>query len=152
MSWNNLRQQAHPQKMQILPGMQGIDDKQKQSNESFTQDELELQWMSMCNRMPQKLSGIAARMKNMNPHITQLPDVEVLAPNEIIKAEMDTIRGSIINTLKLYLHNSSITLTIRVAEQKEREKILTRREQFELMVQQNNAIEKLRERFQLELA
>ena len=152
MSWNNLRQQAHPQKMQILPGTQGTVDKQKDRNEAFTQDELELQWMAMCNRMPQKLSGIAARMKNMNPRITQLPDVEVLAPNEIIKTEMETIRGSIISTLKLYLHNSDITLNIRVAEQKEHEKILTRREQFELMASKNEAIEKLRQRFDLELA
>jgi DNA polymerase-3 subunit gamma/tau len=73
-------------------------------------------------------------------------------PNTIIKEELEQIKGSIINTLKLYLHNNQITLTLRVAAQEEREVILTRREQFELMSNQNPAIERLRKAFDLELA
>jgi DNA polymerase-3 subunit gamma/tau len=150
MSWGNLRQQSK-QKIQVLPSM-GTAEKSTKENEEFSQDELELQWMSMCNRMPQRLSGIAARMKNMNPVITTMPNVEVIVPNEIIKDEVENIRGSILSTLKLYLHNSDITLTLRVAELKERERILTRREQFEELVKQNPSVEKLREAFDLELA
>ncbi len=151
-SWNNLRQQAQPRKMQILPGTPGQADKKQHEQQPFAQEELELQWMSMCNRMPQRLSGIAARMKNMNPVITELPAVEVVVPNEIIKTEVESIRGSILSTLKLYLHNHDITLTLKVAEQEGPQKILTRREQFELMSQKNASIEKLREIFDLELA
>jgi len=65
---------------------------------------------------------------------------------------VEAIKGSILATLKLYLHNSNITLSLRVAEQKEQEKILTRREQFEEMSQQYPAVEKLRDLFDLELA
>ena len=151
LSWNNLRQQARP-KMQILPGTPGVSDKQVKETETFTQQELELQWMSMCNRMPQRLSGIAARMKNMNPQIAELPAVEVVVPNEIILAEMEKIRGSILSTLKMYLHNSDITFAMRVAEKQEQVKILTRREQFEEMTRANPSVEKLREEFDLELA
>ena len=151
LSWSNLRRQS-ASKMQVLPGIQGVEEKKQDEHASFTQEELELQWMSMCNRMPQKYSGIAARMKNMNPKILTLPDVELVVPNEIIKVEVDNIRGSILSTLKLYLHNSDITLTIRVAERQEQERILTRREQFEEMVRMNNAVEKLKEAFDLEFA
>ena len=151
MSWDNLRQQARS-KMQILPGTQAGDDKAKHESEEFAQEELELQWMAMCNRMPQRLSGIAARMKNMNPQITQLPAVEVVVPNEIIKTEVEQIRGSILATLKVYLHNSDITLSLRVAEKQEQAKILSRREQFELMSQANPDIEKLQKAFDLVLA
>ena len=152
LSWQNLRQQARPQKMQVLPGTPGADDKNQNEGTSFSQQDLELQWMAMCNRMPQRLSGIAARMKNMNPVILTMPNVEVVVPNEIIKTEVEAIKGSILATLKLYLHNSNITLSLRVAEQKEQEKILTRREQFEEMSQQYPAVEKLRDLFDLELA
>jgi len=152
VTWKNLRRQSSPQKMQILPGTQGFEEKNEQLAELFTQQELELQWMSMCNRMPQKLSGISARMKNMNPQILEMPALEVVVPNEIIKTEMETIKGSIVSTLKLYLKNVNITLSLRVAEQKESEKILSRREQFDLMVEQNKSIEKLRQLFDLELA
>ena len=152
MSWNRLRQQGRPSKMQILPGTQGVDTTVGQEMESFSQEELELQWMSMCNRMPQRLSGIATRMKNMNPVITEMPAVEVVVANEIIKTEVEQIKGSIVNTLKLYLHNNDITLTVKVAEKSEREKILTRREQFMEMVKQNPSVGKLKEMFDLELA
>jgi DNA polymerase-3 subunit gamma/tau len=106
----------------------------------------------MCNRMPQKYSGIAARMKNMNPVVTQLPDIELVVPNEIIKTEVENIRGSILSTLKLYLHNSNITFTLRVAEKHEQARILTRREQFEEMQRANPSIEKLKAAFDLEFA
>jgi DNA polymerase-3 subunit gamma/tau len=41
---------------------------------------------------------------------------------------------------------------MRVAEQSEREVILTRRQQFDLMSSKNPAIERLRREFDLELA
>lgn len=152
MSWSHLRQQGKPKKMQILPGTQGIGENTASESEVFSQEELELQWMSMCNRMPQKLSGIATRMKNMNPVIKEMPAVEVVVANEIIKAEVEQIKGSIVNTLKFHLHNSDITLTVTLAEKGEREKVLSRREQFEEMVRQNPSVGKLWSLFDLELA
>ena len=106
----------------------------------------------MCNRMPQELSGIATRMKNMNPKILDFPHLEVIVDNELIKQEMEDFRGRILSTLKSKLQNDAITLDIRVAEQQERVKILTRREQFELMRKENPAVEVLRQAFNLELA
>ena len=149
LSWSNLRQQN--KKMQILPGTPGVDDKKNSQHETFSQDMLELQWLAMCNRMPQKLSGLAARMKNMNPVILDMPQLEVVVPNEIVKDEMEVIRGSILSTLKLYLHNDDITLAMRVAEKKEH-KILTRKEQYELMASKSPAVERLQKMFDLELA
>ena len=152
MSWSNLRKQDKPTKMNIPPGMAPSDDARQTEDNPFSQDDLELQWMSMCNRMPQHLVGIATRMKNMTPVITELPAVQVVVSNELIKGEMERIRGSIVNTLKLYLKNKAITLDILVAERTEQTKVLTRREQFEQMVEQNPSVEKLRAAFDLELA
>lgn len=154
-SWKNLRQMAKPKKMQVIPGTLGADDPnsvRKDEYQEFTQRELEFQWMSMCNRMPQSLSGIAARMKNMNPVITAMPALEVVVENPIMLDQMAAIKGSIVNTLRLYLHNSAITLSMRLAERHEQAKVLTRREQFEEMSRQNPSIEKLRNLLDLELA
>ena len=141
--------------MQVIPGTLNADDPNatvKEESQTFTQQDLELQWMLMCNRMPQKLSGIATRMKNMNPVITDFPSVEVVVENQLALDQMETIKGSIVNTLKLYLHNKDITLTMRVAEHEEQERILTRREQYELMEKENPSIAKLRDLLGLELA
>ena len=91
-------------------------------------------------------------MKNMTPVITEMPKVEVVVGNELIKQEMDKIHGSIVNTLKMYLHNSAIVLDVRVDEQHQEVKILSRREQFMEMVKENKAVEALRSVFDLELA
>ena len=141
--------------MNLIPGTLDASDPNatlKDEEQSFSQQDLELQWMSMCNRMPQKLSAIATRMKNMNPVITEFPAVEVIVDNQIAMAQMEDIKGSIVNTLKLYLHNNAITLNMRVAEHDEKEKILTRREQYEVMEKENPSIAKLRELLSLELA
>jgi DNA polymerase-3 subunit gamma/tau len=154
-SWNNLRQMDKPKKMQIIPGTLGVDDPGKPSEDEhseFSQQDLEFQWMSMCNRMPQKLNATAARMKNMNPVITEFPAIEVTVDNQIMMEQMLTIKGSIVNTLKIYLHNSGISLELKLAEHHEQMKIMTRREQYEEMEKQNPSLEKLRELLNLELA
>ena len=108
--------------------------------------------MSMCNRMPQKLSAIATRMKNMNPKIGEFPNVKVMVDNQVILEQMQQIQKSILNTLKLYLSNTSITLELVLTKHEEAVRILSRREQFEEMSKENPAVEKLREIMDLELA
>ncbi len=149
-SWSNLRGKSS--KMNIIPGSIDGKDKQAAENQSFTQEDLELQWLSMCNRMPQQYSGIAARMKNMNPVITELPQIEVMVDNELVRKEMQDIFKNILKTLKIYLHNNDISLNILVSDKPDNKKILTRREQFEEMSQKNPAVEALRQAFNLELA
>ena len=149
-SWSNLRGKSS--KMNIIPGSLADKDQQTADNQPFTQEDLELQWLSMCNRMPQQFSGIAARMKNMNPVITEMPQIEVTVDNELVQKEMQDIFKSILKTLKIYLHNDGITLTILVSDKPASQKILTRREQFEEMSEKNPAVEALRQAFDLELA
>ena len=153
-SWNKLRQDGKPSKVNFTDSLADLKDGQM-SNQQFTQDELELQWMSMCNRMSEnqpQLIGIATRMKNMNPQITEFPQVEVTVENELIRQDMEAIHKSILKTLQMYLHNAQITFTIHVSDQKEQPKILSRREQFEEMSKINPAVAKLQQAFDLELA
>ena len=152
-SWNKLRQDGKPSKVNFTDSLG--EGKNGQSDQLFSQEDLELQWMSMCNRMSDnqpQLIGIATRMKNMNPQITEFPQVEITVENELIKQDMEAIQKSILKTLQLYLHNSQITFTILVSDQKEQTKILTRREQFEEMSKKNPAVAKLQQEFDLELA
>ena len=137
-SWNKLRNQGKPSKINLPDSGSALNKKETET--VFKQEDLDLQWMSMCNRMPQELSGIATRMKNMNPTILDFPHLEVVVDNALIKQEMEDFKGRIITTLKNGLHNNAITLDIRVAEQQERAKVLTRREQFELMIKVINLI------------
>ena len=154
-SWNKVREMSKRSKIQIVPGMLAPNDTNTKTiteNNQFSQEDLELQWMSMCNRMPQKLSAIATRMKNMNPKIGEFPNVKVMVDNQVILEQMQQIQKSILNTLKLYLSNTSITLELVLTKHEEAVRILSRREQFEEMSKENPAVEKLREIMDLELA
>ncbi len=154
-SWSNLRESTKAKKLNI-PGVTDVNintEVQKENeHQSFTQEELDYQWTAMCNRMPQQYSGIATRMKNMTPTITTLPKIEVTVDNQIMMDQMQSIKGSILNTLKLHLHNKNIEITMRLSERQAQERLLTRREQFEQMSNENPAIEKLHKLLGLELA
>ena len=85
----------------------------KEENEEFTQELLELQWLSMCNRMPQKMIALASRMKNVKPHISNFPEIEIVVDNQILLDQINEIKGRIRVTLAKALHNGNVNLTLR---------------------------------------
>ncbi len=151
-SWNNLRNATKPSKMNIIPGSPADTGTRQEENQPFTQEDLELQWLSMCNRMPQQYISIASRMKNMTPIIKEGTRLEVSVDNALAKQDMEAIARKIVKTLQVFLHNSQITLDIILNDNPVQMKILTRREQFEEMREKNPAVEKLRQVFDLTLA
>ena len=118
----------------------------------FTQEDLELQWMSMCNRMPQQMVGMASRLKNVVPKITNYPAIEVIFDNQILLNQVENIKGRIRVTLANSLHNAALTLDFRLAEAEEFTKMLSKREVFDEIRKANPAIEKLRSLLDLEMA
>jgi len=154
-SWGNLRNSGKGGgKMNPAPGAFDSRDTKPMEDMPFSQEDLELQWLSMCNRIPEKdssLMGIASRMKNMNPVITDFPNIEVTVDNDLIKQDLEKIIKGVNKTMQVYLRNSKITLEIVVSDKPEKVKILTRREQFEEMSKENPAVEALRQVFDLDL-
>lgn len=118
----------------------------------FTEDELLTQWVGMCNRMPQQMTGIAARMKNMMPTIKDFPNIEVVVDNEILLDDITKIKGRIRNTLIKGLKNNDITLSLRLAKPEEIKRIPTNRERFDELKNTNKAFEKLSEMLGLEIS
>ena len=108
----------------------------KEENEEFTQELLELQWLSMCNRMPQKMIALASRMKNVKPHISNFPEIEIVVDNLILLDQINEIKGRIRVTLAKALHNGSVNLTLRLAEAEEISRKLTKKEVFDELMKQ----------------
>ncbi len=118
----------------------------------FTQEQVEKEWLAMCNRMTAAYPGLSARMKNLLPHITDYPNIELVVDNSILLDEINGIKSRIRATLAHYLHNGHIDFTVRLAKANEVTKILTKRELFDEMCQKNPAVNRLRELLNLELA
>lgn len=123
-----------------------------QEQQTFTDEDLQFQWMAMCNRMPQEYTGISNRMKSIMPIISNFPNVTLNVENKLVKEQIEQIQGKILSTLKLHLHNTAITLTINVAEHEGPVRSLTRAEQYELLEKENPSVKRLRGLLNLELA
>jgi DNA polymerase-3 subunit gamma/tau len=101
--------------------------------------------------MPQKMTALATRMKNMTPVITDYPNIEVVIDNEILLDQMKAIQKRIRSTLVEHLHNNDITLHLRLAKPDEVKKILNNREMLEEMRAKHPALEQLLGQLELEL-
>lgn len=151
-SWNALKGNvAEPPTTQLtLFGNEQNATADKQT--TFTGEELTQRWIDMCDRMPQEMSGLASRLRNALPTITEMPNVELVVGNALLAEQIEGIKARVQATLRHDLNNSNITLTIRTAEPTETEQVLTRSEMLERMRKENNAIERLCEMLDLELA
>ena len=125
---------------------------EKKVENTFTDDDLMREWVSMCNRMPQKFVGLASRLKNIVPRITTYPDIEVVVDNQLLLDQITSIKKNIRATMRLRLHNSLIEFLPRLAKHNENERALTKLEVFDAMRKRNPAIEKLRIGLKLELS
>ena len=118
----------------------------------FGEEQLNLEWRSMCNRMPPALRGLAMRLKNIEPRILTYPAVEVVADNNILGKQIADIKGRIERTLQIALANEQLTLTVRVAAPTEKKRIPTKGEVLDTMRKANPAIDKLVDRLGLTIA
>ena len=117
----------------------------------FTDEELTREWVAMCNRMKRNGIAIAMRLRNLTPHITQYPEVEVVADNQILLEEMQQIRLRLQKTMRNSLHNNNITLSLRAAESHEVRRYYSPRELLDQLRQGNPAVETLCDKFKLVL-
>ena len=124
----------------------------EEATKRFTEEELALQWVQMCNRMPQKFVGLASRLKNITPHITEYPNIEAVIDNEIFLSQLNEIKRKICRTMQVTLHNDNIQLTLRLADTATAKKVFTKREVFDNLRKENPAFEKLRVTLGLELS
>ncbi len=108
----------------------------KEENEEFTQDMLDLQWLSMCNRMPQKMIALASRMKNMKPRIADFPNIEIVVDNQMLLDQVANIKGRIRATLAKALHNGNVNISLRLAEAEEISRRMTKKEVFDELMKQ----------------
>ena len=146
MSFNSILNGNKSQKTETVV------EKKTTEAENFTLADLRLQWLSMCNRMEKaNMGGMAKRLKNIVPSITVYPNIELVVENEMLKNELNDIKKRLEVTMAKCLHNGNLTLSIRLAEQTEKRKILTPKENFEEMLEYSKAFKLLAEKLSLEL-
>lgn len=148
MSFNNLLNADKPKTTQE----EEIEITNQDENQLFTQQELIIEWRAMCKRISKRNIGLAQRMRNLKPVVTECPKVEVIAENKILLEEMLAIRGRIRATMAERLHNGNIEVIIRLAKAEELKPILSPRQELDKLQKENNAITMLINNLGLDLA
>ena len=124
----------------------------EEQTSTFTDEDLREKWISMCNRMPQKMKAMAMRMKNMKVHITTLPNIEVVVDNQILLTQMNEILARLEVTMAQDLKNKDVKISLRLAKKEELKPILTDREIFAKLLKNNHSLATLKEALKLELS
>lgn len=130
------------------------DDKNKTNKDEvgqFSQDDLERCWLGMCTRMPQSMTGIASRMKNITPQISDYPVIDAVVDNQILLNQITNIKQRIKTTLATELHNGNIKIRLRLAEAGEIKQLMSKRDVFEMLRKDNESFSKLCKNLELDL-
>lgn len=122
-------------------------------DQAFSEQDLRRYWLEFAQRLPKEEAANAGRMKTMSPHL--LDDnttFEIVVDNEIVKKYMEDIMPKVRSYLCAQLHNSKVSMTVRVSNPQEVVKAYNRVEQYQMMNQKNPQLQHLREEFGLEFS
>lgn len=146
MTFNDLRNGGKKPSYQTKPEQQVTT-----KNTVFNEQELMIQWKVMCNRMPQEKIGLAQRMKNLTPRITNFPNIEVVIDNDILLKQLQDDKEHILAEMRTLLKNAQLNINLRLAEAQEVTKIYSKREIFEMLKKENPQFSKLCQSLKLQL-
>lgn len=153
-SFAQMRAKELEEKKRLQQKDNADDAMEKPQNTEFTQDAVELQWFSMCNRMQliPKMRVLATRMKNIHPEIKGYPNIEIVIDNLMLLNEVKALEKRILSTLKKNLNNTEITVELRQAAPEEIKKTPSKGEILEELRKNNPSVDMLCKSMDLELA
>ncbi len=115
--------------------------------------DLMVAWREFAKNLPQEDRAMSFQMDNMEPQLQEDgKTVLVVVDNPSVQSEVHKMQTRIETYLHQRLQNNSLTLTTRLREVTEKTRVLSRKEVLNQMLKQSEALRKLKEEFQLELA
>lgn len=123
----------------------------RQNNQLFTEVELQKAWLSFAENLKEE-KLLKNTMTLYKPKMLGNTVFEVEVSTEINKNYLDDHSYDILSYLRKSLLNDDITMTIKISEANTVKKPLTTREIFDELAQQNPALQKLSDEFDLELS
>ena len=91
-------------------------------------------------------------MLNCLPDLIESNVFEIVLNNPVQAQRLMEYKGDIMSTLKDKLHNTTLEMRLRVSEDNEKKLAFTPAEKFNLMMEENESLRKLKDEFGLELS
>ena len=124
----------------------------EKEEKAFTNEELEIAWRSFAKSLPKEEIALARRLEGLSPKLSNDGvSFTVVASNKLMEGDLKNARKRIVDFLRDSLHNSKVDMCIELQETHESERMLTRPEQFRIMVEQNPSLQLLADLLDLDL-
>ena len=124
-----------------------------QMNASFDEKALTSFWMEFASNLPMEHKALAVKMKNMFPTLqNDGVTFEILVDNELAQKDFLNISGELHSFLRNKLHNSQVTMVVRVSEANEHKMAISPLERFQQLAEKNETLMQLKNEFDLELS
>ena len=141
---NHKQQEANTQETTAAPTFE---------NQSVNPMDLTVAWREFAKNLPQEDRAMSFQMDNMEPQLqADGQTILVVVDNPSVQSELHKMQPRIEAYLHQRLQNNTLKLTTRLREVTEKAPVLSRREMFNQMLEQSEALRKLKEELQLELA
>ena len=122
-----------------------------QEDKPFAQEDITFQWHSYVERMPVERRAMAMRMRGMMPKLINETTFEIVANNPQIGQYLLNMKDSILGAMRKALCNSTIQMSVRIAQAQEVQHITSKPALYRKMVEKNKNIQRLAELLGLEI-
>ena len=117
------------------------------------QVDLIVAWREFAKNLPQEDTAMSRQMDNMEPVLQEGgKEFLVIVDNPSIQNELRKMQPRIEGYLHQRLQNNALKMQTRMREVTDKRRTFSRVEQLNMMLEQSEALRKLKEEFELELA
>ena len=133
--------------------IQAAVEKPTYENQPVNPMNLTVAWREFAQNLPQEDRAMSFQMDNMEPLLQEDGHtILVIVENPSVQGELQKMQPRIEAYLRQRLQNNMLHLITRQREATEKQHFFSRREIFNMMLEQSEALRKLTEEFELELA
>ncbi|MCQ2246815.1 MAG: DNA polymerase III subunit gamma/tau [Bacteroidaceae bacterium] len=124
---------------------------QVQQQKPVTQEKLTFYWNEFMQLLPHEEAALRGRMESMEVKLLAPELFEVVVENKQVQSEMERVRNSLLLHLQKGIGNFRLQMNVRVAAPGEFVRAFTPIEKYREMCKKNDALEKLRQEFFLDV-
>lgn len=147
MSGNNKKEGPTMNAAQLAAKQEA--ERLQQMNNPITEDNVRFFWNEFLQLMPLEDAAIKGRMELMQPTLINRDTIEVVVGNHQVERDMLQLKPRVERHMRNGIGNSSLTLKIRVATEKEARKYMSPAERFKAMCERNPSLMKMQKEFNL---
>lgn len=123
------------------------------ANKEVNQIDLTVAWREFALNLPHEDIAMSHQMDNMEPQLQEGgTDFLVIADNPSLLNELNKMMPRIEAYMRQRLQNGTLKMSVRLREATDKRRAYSRMEHWSMMLEQSEALRKLKEEFELELA